>query len=88
VDDQDPKPLPEEQSADAVPEGSGELPKAPVSDGRIPPELREWVMAQLSPFDESIYENLDPANMLEFDELIDFEYWEREAVREQARRQR
>jgi hypothetical protein len=59
VDDQDPKPPPDEQSAGAVPEGIGELPKAPISDGRIPPELREWVLAQLGPFDESIYENLD-----------------------------
>jgi hypothetical protein len=88
VDDQDPKPPPEEQSAGAVPEGIGELPKASISDGRIPPELREWVLAQLGPFDESIYENLDEEDMLELHEFLDLEELEREAAREQAYRAR
>jgi hypothetical protein len=88
VDDQDPKPPPDEQGAGAVPEGSGDHRNAPVSDGHIPPELREWVLAQFEPFDESLYENLDPADMFEFHELLDLEYWEREAAREQAKRQR
>jgi hypothetical protein len=54
--------------------------EAPVSDGRIPPELRQQIIAHFEAFDDSLYDNLDPADMLDFHELLDFEYWEREAA--------
>jgi hypothetical protein len=89
VDDQDPKPPPDEQSAGAVPEGGGDLRNAPVGDGRIPPHLREWILAQFpdDELDRSL-EELDETKCLELAEFLDLEYWEQEAAREQAKHKR
>jgi hypothetical protein len=85
MDERDQKPQDEEPSADAAPEASGDASaqsssEGAVKDGRIPPELREWVLAQLAPIDAGIYEDLNEEDFLELHEFLDLEELEREAA--------
>ncbi len=62
--------------------------QAEPGDGRIPPELREWVQ-KCFPADE-VLKALDKVNLeecLELEEFLDLEELDREIAAEQAKRQ-
>jgi len=57
-------------------------------DGRIPPELREWVQ-MCFPADEVLraLDEVNPEECLELEEFLDLEELDREVAAEQAKRQ-
>jgi hypothetical protein len=81
----------EAPKSNPVPEGEGPrntTPDGPVTDGRIPPELREKILEHFASFDNRLYEELNEEDCLELSEFLDLDEMEREAAREKAKRQR
>jgi len=65
------------------------VPEIGLGDGRIPAELREWVLEQFP--DEELLHSLDMINeqeCLELSEFLDLSQLERMVASEQAQRQR
>jgi hypothetical protein len=94
VNDEDQQQKNGKQDDGALPQGSGEASsqanrEGVFTDGRIPPHLREWILARF-PADEleRSLEELNEEDLLELHEFLDLDELEREAASEQANRQR
>jgi hypothetical protein len=92
MDDQNPKQSDKDQEGNSLPLPGNGSPSQPVpevgfGDGRIPPELREWVFAQAT--DEELLrsmEEVNPQDCLELSEFLDLDELDRAVASELAQR--